>query len=257
MDIDTLVGRLPSDERSDDTAGATQGFIAVSSSGPTAASPQLAAVLTAIGAESPGFAGHGAIHSASWGLPELQREQPLLLTRTARRREQELGPQDVRRLLTGPAHDGLAEVLPTFAAVDLVDDDTLVAAADVLGFRHLYYGEGPGFAVLSTSARGVAACLGTGLDREAIAVQSLLGWQVGQRTLFDGVQKLAPGELATLRDGRISLSSFRRALDPSPRDLDASVDEAAQVLRDYLHAFLDDHPGAVMQLTGGQVRACC
>ena len=69
---------------------------------------------------------------------------------------------------------------------------TIVAAADVLGFRHLYYGQGEDFAVLSTSARAVGACLGNDLDREAIALQSLLGWQVGQRTLFGGVHKLGP-----------------------------------------------------------------
>ena len=83
-------------------------------------------------------------------------------------------------------------------------------------------------------------------------MQSLLGWQVGQRTLFEGVHKLAPGEIATLGDGHVNLRSFRPPLDGAKRGLDASVPDAAQVLREYVDAFLDDHLDAILQLTGGQ-----
>src|SRR5689334_19795287 len=105
--------------------------------------------------------------TATWGLDVngFDRSQPLLLCRSARRRDEELDLHALRRLLAGPDRDGLAEMAPTFGAVDFVGDDTIVAAADALGFRHLYHGEGGGFAVLSTSARAVAACLGAGLDR--------------------------------------------------------------------------------------------
>jgi asparagine synthase (glutamine-hydrolysing) len=234
--------------------GATHGFIAVSCSGSTAAAPDLRAALAAVGVDAPSYVEHGPLRIATWGLgvPGIGREQPLLLCRGARRRDHELALHDVRRLLAGPEHDGLAEVLPPFAAVDHIDETTIVAAADVLGFRHLYYGADQGFAALSTSARAVGACLGKGLEGEAIAVQSLLGWQVGQRTLFKGVRKLAPGELATLRDGRLSLRSFRRPLPEVKRSLDASVTEAARVLREYVDVFLNDYPQASLQLTGGQ-----
>jgi asparagine synthase (glutamine-hydrolysing) len=83
-------------------------------------------------------------------------------------------------------------------------------------------------------------------------VQSLLGWQLGQRTLFGGVDKLAPGDLAILANGRVSVRSFRQAQHGVAGDLDGSVDEAATMLREYLGGFLDDHPDAVLQLTGGQ-----
>jgi asparagine synthase (glutamine-hydrolysing) len=234
--------------------GPTQGFVAVSWSGSPEAAPDLRAVLAAVSADAPTVTEHGTIRTATWGLDVqgFDRSQPLLLCRNARRREEELDLHDVRRLLAGPDRDALAEVPPTFSAVDYVDENTIVAAADALGFRHLYHGEGDGFAVLSTSARAVGACLGTGLDREAIAMQSLLGWQVGQRTLFSGVHKLAPAELATLHGGRVSISAFRRPLDRVNGGLDASVAEAARILRDCLNAFLDDHPDAVLQLTGGQ-----
>jgi asparagine synthase (glutamine-hydrolysing) len=232
----------------------TQGFIAVTWSRDAEAAPDLRAVLAGVGVERPVVREDGSIATATWGLDVdgLEPSRPLLLCCNARRREEELDLDGVRKLLAGPDRDGLQEVLPTFAAVDHVDADTIVAAADPLGFRHVYHGDGDGFAVLSTSARAVGACLGDGLDREAIAMQSLLGWQVGQRTLFSGVHKLAPGQLATLRRGRVVTSSFHRPLDRVERDLDTSVAEAAKILRDYLDAFLDDHPDAILQLTGGQ-----
>jgi asparagine synthase (glutamine-hydrolysing) len=231
----------------------SHGFIAVSWSHAAGTNPDLRAVLEAIGTAAASFSECESLKTATWGLEVdgSDRARPLPLSCTMRRRERALGIEELHRLLTRD-HEGLAELHPTFAAADQVDDDTVVAAADPLGFRHLYYGEGSDFAVLSTSARAVAACLGTGLDAQALALQSLLGWQIGQRTLFDAVHKLAPGELATLRDGRVTLSSFRRPLGAAAHDLDASVTEAAQLLRGSVEAFLDDHPDAVFQLTGGQ-----
>jgi asparagine synthase (glutamine-hydrolysing) len=247
--VDPLMGRLMTTP-----TGPTQGFIAVSRSGRPETAPDLRAVLAAISADNPSVRDHGTIATATWGLDVqgLDPSQPLLLCRNARRRDDELDLGDVRRLLAGRDVHGLAEVPPMFAAVHHVDEHTVVAAADALGFRHLYHGEGDGFAVLSTSARGAAACVGNELDREGIALQSLLGWQLGQRTLFAGVQKLAAGEFATLGDGRVAISSFPRPAPQSNGGLDASVAEAAEVLRDYVGAFLDDHPDASLQLTGGQ-----
>ena len=39
---------------------------------------------------------------------------------------------------------------------------------------------------------------------------------------------------------------------PPERGLEASVTDAAQMLREYMNAFLDDYPDAILQLTGGQ-----
>jgi asparagine synthase (glutamine-hydrolysing) len=233
--------------------GPTQGFVAVSCARGDVR-PDLQAVLRAIVADAPTIAERDTISTATWGLePQgFGPERPLLLSRNARRREQELDLATVRRLLAGADDEALSQVLPTFAAADFVDEHTIVAAADALGFRHVYYGEARGIAVLSTSARAVSACLGNPLDREGIAVQSLLGWQLGQRTLFEGVHKLAPGELATMTGGRISLRSFHRYQPGPEAGLDRSVADAAAMLRGYLGGFLDDHPDAVLQLTGGQ-----
>ena len=230
--------------------GPQHGFIAISSAGRTGTGPDLRAALASIGVADAAYADEPGLATATWGVED-PGGQPLLLCSGPRRREHELSPDEVRRLLAAPGDD-LAEVLPLFAAVDRVGEGTLVAAADVLGFRHLYHGAGQGFVVLSTSSRAIAACLGAELDREAIGVQSLLGWQLGDRTLFRGVHKLAAGELATLREGTLSTRSFLRPFRPAGRELDAAVREAADVLRGYMGAFLDDHPDAVLQLTGGQ-----
>lgn len=232
----------------------TQGFIAVSGPAGAGVAPDLSAALAAVDVGEPALSRHGSIAAATWGLDVdgFDRSQPLLLCREARRREHAVGLDEVRRLLAHGSGNGLGEVLPSFAAVDQIDDDTVVGATDALGFRHLYYGEGGGSAVLSTSARAVAACLGKDLDREAIALQSLLGWQVGARTLFGGVRKLGAGDVATLTGGRVSISSPSRPDGRVSGGLDEAVGEAATILRDYMDAFLDEHPDAVLQLTGGQ-----
>src|SRR4051812_21762913 len=103
----------------------TQGFIAVSWTGGRRAQPDVPAVLTAIRADAPTVRESEAFTTATWGLDVqgFDRSQPLLLSRTARRRDQELDLSGLRRLLAGD-RAGLAEVHPTFAAVDHVDDRT-------------------------------------------------------------------------------------------------------------------------------------
>ena len=125
-------------------------------------------------------------------------------------------------------------------------------ATDYLGFRHVFHGSGTAGAIVSTSSRACAVELGSELDLEAVAVQSSLGWQLGQRTLFDGVSKLAPGGIATLEDGEVTLSSFTRTATDEQPELDHAARTAADVLRTHLTTYLEDHPDAGLQLTGGQ-----
>lgn len=188
----------------------------------------------------------------TWGLPEWDRDQDALpLGAAARRHERDLSPADVRRLLLDdPA--GFAEVLPTFAAAVSTPSGGTRVATDYLGFRHVFHGERDGTAIVSTSSHACAHALGSGLDLEAVAVQSSLGWQLDQRTLFDGVHKLAPGGIATLEDGALTLSSYTRAGSAERIELDRAVRAAAELLRTHLTAYVEDHPDAGLQLTGGQ-----
>ena len=203
-----------------------------------------------------GFAarsGHDAESEiATWGLPAWQREQDaLLLAASVRRHERDLSPAEVRRLLLDDP-SALAEVLPTFAAAVSTPSGGTRVTTDYLGFRHIFFGHRDGAGIVSTSSHACAVELGAGLDLEAVAVQSSLGWQLDQRTLFEGVDKLAPGGIATLEDGEVTLSSYRRSGPGTPVDLEHAVSAAADVLRTYLTSYLEDHPDAGLQLTGGQ-----
>ena len=145
---------------------------------------------------------------------------------------------------------GLAEVLPPFAALT-VRPGVATAATDVLGARHLYSTSGDGWVAGSTSPHVLAKLSSAPLDREALAVQSLLGWQLGLRTWYSGVSKVDRGSTVTLADGHLVEERYDRRGRPPPRRLDEAVGDAVAFLRGYLEAYLDDHPDAILQLTGG------
>ena len=188
----------------------------------------------------------------TWGLPEWDRDRDaLLLAATVRRRDRDLSAAEVRTLVRDDP-DGLAEVVPSFAAAVSTAPDAVTLVTDYLGFRHVYHGHRDGAAVMSTSSRACALDLGAGLDLEAVAVQSWVGWQLGQRSLFEGVRKVAPRGIATLEDGVVTESTYREPDVVGTRDLDHSVRAAAEVLRTGLSSYLEDHPDAVLQLSGGQ-----
>ena len=187
---------------------------------------------------------------ASWGL-EPAAPDLWLLSRGPRRHERDLGPAEVAALLDAGDAVGLAEVLPAFAAVRRSADGTATAVTDALGFRHLYHSQGPGWGAFSTSARALALLGEQPVDREALSLQSLLGWQVGQSTPYVGVSKMMPGTLARLSQGRLDLEDGRPGT-PESIGLDEAVERAADLLRRSLTAYVSDHPDATIQLTGGQ-----
>jgi asparagine synthase (glutamine-hydrolysing) len=189
---------------------------------------------------------------ATWGLGKWHREaDALLLGASARRHEEDLSPAEVRRVLTDDP-SAFAELLPTFGAAVATLSGAVSVATDYLGFRHVFHGQRDGAAIVSTSSHVCAIELGSGLDLEAVAVQSSLGWQLDQRTLFEGVQKLEPGGIATVQDGTVTFSSSLRPAAGGSPDLDDAVRAAAEVLRTYLLSYLEDHPDVGLQLTGGQ-----
>ncbi|PRY32042.1 hypothetical protein [Pseudosporangium ferrugineum] len=181
------------------------------------------------------------------------------LTRSIRDRTTDLETGALARLLAGgtpsdPA--ALAAILPPWGAAHRAGPDApVVMATDWLGMRHLYHWQGDGIAAISTSARCLARLAGAGLDTAALGVQSLLGWQLGTTTAFADVRKLGPGCLAVLAGGRVSVRRYadeslaRPATAPEFGDV---VDEMATILRDFHRGYLADHPGTVLQLTGGQ-----
>lgn len=195
----------------------------------------------------------GTVGFATWGGGRTPGpDGALVLTAEARRHDRALTAADVHRALVAPDLPLLAQVLPPFAAVTRDGADTVLAAVDPLGMRQLYVRRGPRWSAVSTSARVLAALLPSGLDLEAVAVQSRLGWQLGRRTLFAGVEQVSAGSLLRLYGGTVHRRETRPPAPAGPADAASTVAELRDLLRDYLAAYLDDHPDPVLQLTGGQ-----
>ncbi|MPZ26536.1 MAG: hypothetical protein GEV12_08775 [Micromonosporaceae bacterium] len=181
------------------------------------------------------------------------------LTKAARTGTGDVSAATVANWLVDPARPeaaGLASLLPPFAAAHRGrSDGPVVVAGDWLGARALFWWQGAGAAAVSTSALALAALAGTGLDRAALGVQSLLGWQTGVDTVFQGVTKLGPGCLAVLHHGRVSVHQYAEpaGVRPGPdRPEGAAVVEGmADLLRTFHDTYLTDHPDAVLQLSGG------
>jgi asparagine synthase (glutamine-hydrolysing) len=148
----------------------------------------------------------------------------------------------------------LAAIVPPFAAVHRTGADApLTVVGDWLGFHQLYWWRGPGAVAVSTSARALAALAGGGLDAVGVGAHAMIGWHVGDATLFSGVRVLPPATIATLDGSSISMRRYAEqpARPDRPPALDDAVEEMADILRTWQTRYLDDHPDAVLQLTGG------
>ncbi|WP_169583077.1 MULTISPECIES: asparagine synthase-related protein [Microbacterium] len=192
----------------------------------------------------------GPVDLTHWGLDGRADAELLVLSPISRVAH---GAVSRRRIREGMAGDPamIGAMLPPFAAAE-ASVRGVTMAADSMGFRPLFHSApGGGPAVMSTSALVAGRAIGAGPDDVAVAVQSLLGWQLGQRTLSAGISKLSPGHVATLgADGvRVTGAEFE---EPAEIGLADAVSEAVELLRTSLEALLDDHPDAVLQLTGGQ-----
>ncbi|MEO7005444.1 MAG: asparagine synthase-related protein [Terrimesophilobacter sp.] len=175
----------------------------------------------------------------------------LTLSRVTRTENGEVSSEEIAN---GMRDDptALTRLLPPFAAVR-GDAQGVTMVADSMGFRQLYHStpDSTDPPVLSTSALFAGWARRAEFDHTAIAVQSLLGWQLGQRTLFSGVDKLAPDAVAHLDAEGVRVSAPERKHE-TEIPLKEAVSMTAELLRASLNALLDDHPDAVLQLTGGQ-----
>jgi asparagine synthase (glutamine-hydrolysing) len=234
-------------------SGSDVGVLAISAR-PGEPCPDAATIAGSVTSRHLDVSVHGSNTVVSWGLDGTRLDGVdgavvWPLSRGIRSADHDLTITEVAAR-TRDGATSLADVMPPFAAVT-ADTRRLSGVVDAMGARHLYVTEGVGWAAVSTHPQALARARGGAVDREAIAVQMMLGWQVGTRTMFEDVRKVTAGCAAVLDDGKLVESSY---LPPAPPaiDLDAAVDEAAQMLRSYLHAYLDDHPDATLQLTGGQ-----
>jgi asparagine synthase (glutamine-hydrolysing) len=174
------------------------------------------------------------------------------LCRATRTREKDVSTTELAAMLAGGA--GLTALLPPFAAAHRAGPGApIVVAGDWLGFRQLYSWRADGVAAVSTSARALAALAGGDLDQAGLGAQAMIGWQVGDATIFSGVRALPPASTVTLSGGSLHLRRYdgSPALDSQVPALDDAVEEMAAILGAWQANYLEAHPDAVLQLTGG------
>jgi asparagine synthase (glutamine-hydrolysing) len=174
------------------------------------------------------------------------------LSRLLRTRDRDVCTEELATMVANGSD--LATLLPPFAAGNRERAGGPVTVAnDWLGYRQLYWWQGDGAAAISTSARALSVLAGAGFDEATLGVQAMLGWQVGDLTMFQGVKSLPPATLAKLADGDLQ---WRRYAEPlghhaSVPTLDDAVEEMAAILINLQASYLNDHPDTVLQLTGG------
>ncbi|MGC5020480.1 hypothetical protein [Micromonospora sp. DT47] len=172
--------------------------------------------------------------------------------RMARTPERDVPTSDLPAMIM----DGrdLTSMLPPFAAVHRAHRSApLTIVSDWLGFHQLFWWRGNGVVAASTSARALAALADAGFDAVGLGVQAMIGWQIGDHTMFRGVRTFPPATVATLDGGRIVQRQYADPPAAAARtpNLDDAVAEMASVLRGWQQSYLSDHPDAVLQLTGG------
>ncbi|MEV8513116.1 hypothetical protein [Dactylosporangium sp. NPDC051484] len=176
----------------------------------------------------------------------------VVLSRMLRTRDTDLSTADLVAMLDGGP--GLTEVLPPFAAAHRErPGGPITVANDWLGFRQLFWWRGEGVAAVSTSARALAALSGAGLDRDGLGTQAMMGWQIHDQTIFEGVRAFPPATIATLEGGALRLRQYAEPVSqdgPAPA-LEDAVAEMADILVRWQSGYLEAHPESVLQLTGG------
>lgn len=174
------------------------------------------------------------------------------MSRLMRTRDEDLSTADAAAMIA--AGTGLAGLLPPFAVVHRAGRNAPVqVAGDWLGYRQLYWWQGRDAAAVSTSARALAVLAGGGLDHAGLGALAMMGWQIGDRTVFDGVRVVPPGTIASLEFGSVRMDQYIEPVKqhgPVP-GLEGAVEEMADILSRWQASYLDDHPDTVLQLTGG------
>lgn len=191
---------------------------------------------------------------AAWGLGREvpARGAPILLSGLHRNQAGSVDPSDIADWVHRGEWHRINELLPPFGALGLTRHGMRLAV-DPLGFQQAFHAAGSGWAGVSTSAPLLARLGDNGHDEHAWLVQSQLGWQLGDRTVFAGVRKIPIGRGVLITRAGVSFEG-RPDGEPVPGtiSLGDAVDVGATALREHLDTYLGDTPQPVLQLTGGQ-----
>jgi asparagine synthase (glutamine-hydrolysing) len=106
-----------------------------------------------------------------------------------------------------------------------------VLARDRLGIKPLYYARVGELLLFASELKSLLASglIEPALDHEAIIAYLTLGFVPGPKTALRGVEKLMPGELLVIADGRVSSERYWRYPEPHTRH-DLSFEESAETL---------------------------
>ncbi len=131
----------------------------------------------------------------------------------------------------------------------------LVIARDGLGIKPLYLYQTSRLFAFASEAKSLLALpqFVPQLDPLAAREYLALGYVPAPRSMFAGVEKLAPGMLLEVVDGRISKREFwtiRRSPSPSMSDADAAVELRSELERSVVSQMVSDVPIGAF-LSGG------
>jgi len=186
----------------------------------------------------------GLAHTWSWNTTPVTEGDAVLLSAGARRDGRDAAAGEVLSSLDDPQSS--TRYSSPYAAMRPAREGIQIAV-DPLGFRQMYGRITGDVVAVSTSARALSVLTGDApLNHEAVALQSQLGWQLGNQTLIRGVEVLPDTGIV---DGTGYSPNPRPAVEARPTN--NAVRDAADLLRGLMGRYLDEHPDAELQLTGG------
>ncbi len=111
------------------------------------------------------------------------------------------------------------------------EDRRLFLARDHLGIKPLYYAETPEGLVFASEAKALfeSNLLSPRLNAAAVPEYLVFRDVAGDRTLFQGVQRLPPGHRAEYRDDRLTVEAFWNPIDVLERGLPSGAEGKAEV----------------------------
>jgi asparagine synthase (glutamine-hydrolysing) len=208
------------------------------------------------------FATSAAAISFAVGVPVALREGTQRRLRVALRLRENLGPVHERAstgvtlLTTGDPVEVAGRTYlscpPQSATGDLhapsaileVTRERAVFSTDHLGMKHLYWMQGDGYAAVSTSAAVLASLANSGLDELSVAHFALLGFPLGNETMFRDVHKTPGGVDVSLANGVLTQCQRGAPAGDVARSGPQAISRAVQEL-------LAANPGASIELSGG------
>lgn len=107
----------------------------------------------------------------------------------------------------------------------------LVLARDRMGQKPLYYSQVGSTLLFGSELRSLTAhpLVSDSIDADGLGTYLSLGYTPGPRTIFRSIQRLEPGHILTLQDGRIQLRAYwKAAARPQYRSLSSWQSEVRQ-----------------------------